>query len=53
MHKAAQEQDPLLELAESKNTAEAEDTPDPKLEKIEAKEEAKVHKLETEAQPTG
>ena len=46
-------QDPLLQQTESKNTAEAEEPEHPKLDEIEAKEEAKVHKLETEAQPTG
>lgn len=45
--------DPLMQEAESKNTSQAEEVHDPELEKIEAKQEAQTHKLETEAQPTG
>ncbi|KAK4956885.1 hypothetical protein LTR10_006414 [Elasticomyces elasticus] len=51
--KLKESSDPLVAQAESKNTAQAEETHDPKLEKIEAKQEEQTHKLEVEAQPTG
>ena len=46
--------DPLVEEATSKNTGEAEESEeDKKIDEIEKKEEAYVHKLEVESQPTG